>query len=327
MRIMHREERIKRRKIAFCGLGSIGTRHLKNLRTVLDERGETYSIDWISTAATVPANTAENINKQNQEGIRKRFSYEDEIDHDYDIIFVTNPTSKHCKTIEKYQWYTKSLFIEKPLFAFPDERLKEVNPDCLFYVACPVRYKRVVQYVKNHINPEEVLSAMTVCSSYLPEWRKGTDYRKGYSAIKDMGGGVSLDLIHELDYLSYLLGTVKNIYNIRDQVSDLELDSDDVSVYIAKLDKAVVQVYLDYFGRKDIRTLTLFCKEDTVLVDLLGNTVEYLSTGEKIELPEERDDFQKRELRYFLDIIDGKQPNTNDVNRAYQTLKNSFGNV
>ena len=54
--------------------------------------------------------------------------------------------------------------------------------------------------------------------------------------MKRMGGGVSLDLIHELDYLTYLLGVPKEIYNIRRQVSLLEIDSDDVSVYIAQLD-------------------------------------------------------------------------------------------
>lgn len=307
-------------KIAFCGLGSIGSRHLRNMTQVLQERGDSYSVDWI-------ASSDRPVPKEFQDVIHNRFLYQDEIDSDYDIIFITNPTYLHFTTIEKYQWHTKNLFIEKPLYADDAATIKNTDPNRTYYIACPIRYKQVIQYVKNYINPDDVLSAIAVSSSYLPEWRKGTDYRKGYSAIKSMGGGVSLDLIHELDYLYYLFGMPKEIYNIRGHVSPLELDSDDVSVYIAKLNKAIVQVYIDYIGRSDIRTLTLFCKEDTIQVDLLKNTIKYLRCGKNISFSEQRDDFQKNELRYFLDIIEGKVPNTNDMDRAYQTLKSTFGRI
>ena len=310
----------KKWKIAFCGLGSIGSRHLRNLTSVLKENGDAYSIDWIANGDRPIPNEFQNI-------IRRKYGYDDEIDKDYDIIFITNPTYRHYETIDKFQWCAKSLFIEKPLFADDTKQIKRINEDCIFYVACPVRYKQVIQFVKYHIDPQDVLSAIAICSSYLPEWRKGTDYRKGYSAIKKMGGGVSLDLIHELDYLFYLFGIPQEIYNIRDHVSPLELDSDDVSAYVAKLDKAIIQVYLDYFGRKDIRTLTLFCKEDTIQVDLLENSVQYLKSGKKMTFTETRDDFQKSELRYFLYIVEGKASNTNDMDLAFQTLKSTFGRI
>ena len=259
-------------KIAFCGLGSIGSRHLRNIIQIFNERGDSYTVDWIANSIHPVPEEFENI-------IRNSYTYQDDIENDYDIIFVTNPTFLHYNTIEKYQWKTKNLFIEKPLYSDDSETIEKTNPDCTYYIACPVRYKQVIQYVKDSINPDDVLSAIAVCSSYLPDWRKGTDYRKGYSAIKSMGGGVSLDLIHELDYLYYLFGMPIEVYNIRGHVSTLELDSDDVSVYIAKLNKAIVQVYVDYIGRSDIRTLTLFCKEDTVEIDLLNNSVKYLRSG------------------------------------------------
>ncbi len=310
----------KKWKIAFCGLGSIGSRHLRNIQQVLDERGDSYTVDWINSG-TKP------LPQEFEAVIRGSFAYDAQLDDDYDIIFVTNPTYRHLETIEKLQWHAKSLFIEKPLYDRDDCQIEKVNQNCVYYIACPVRYKKVIQYLKEQLIPDDVLSAIAICSSYLPEWRKGTDYRKGYSAIKAMGGGVSLDLIHEIDYLEYLFGAAKEIYNIRAQVSPLELDSDDVSVYIAKLDKAVVQVYLDYFGRKDIRTLTLFCKEDTIKIDLLANTIDCLRSGKHLEFTETRDDFQKSELRYFLDIIEGRAENTNDLDTAYRTLKNTFGRV
>ena len=62
------------------------------------------------------------------------------------------------------------------------------------------------QYVKNNVDLSKVYSARAISSSYLPDWRPGQDYRTTYSAHKDMGGGVSIDLIHEWDYLSWLFG-------------------------------------------------------------------------------------------------------------------------
>lgn len=307
-------------KIAFCGLGSIGVRHLRNLRNILNSRGDTARIDWIQ-------HEFRKIPEEFTDVINNVYEYDDKVPADYDIIFITNSTYAHKAAIELLQWHTKSLFIEKPLFAFEGEKLDHVNLECIYYVACPVRYKKVIQYIKENLKKEDILSAVAVCSSYLPEWRPTTDYRKCYSAFKQKGGGVSLDLIHELDYLSYLLGDIEEIYNIRGKVSPLEIDSDDVSVYIAKINNTIVQVHLDYFGRADIRKLILFTVEDTVEVDLLGNSIIFMKDNRAIEFQEKRDDFQKKELRYFIDILEGKVVNTNDIIHANQLFYNTFGRI
>lgn len=310
----------KKWKIAFCGLGSIGSRHLRNLIEILASRGDKAEIDWIQHADREKPREFESV-------INSIYHYEEELPTDYDIVFITNSTYMHRETIEKMQWRTHALFIEKPLFAFADETLNRINPQCIYYVACPIRYKKVIQYIKKNINSDDILSAISICSSYLPEWRPDTDYRKCYSAIQKKGGGVSLDLIHELDYLCYLLGDINEIYNIRGKISPLEVDSDDISVYIAKIDKKVVQVHLDYFGRADIRKLIIFTKNDTIETDLLCNTIRFLKEQKAVDFQETRDDFQKQELICFLDIIEGKTSNINDIVRAKKTFYNTFGRL
>ncbi len=57
--------------------------------------------------------------------------------------------------------------------------------------------------------------ARVICSSYLPDWRPGVDYRTVYSAHKAMGGGVTIDLIHEWDYLVELFGVPQQLYNFK----------------------------------------------------------------------------------------------------------------
>ena len=77
-------------------------------------------------------------------------------------------------------------------------------------------------------------SVRAMCSSYLPEWRPGVDWKKCYSAHADMGGGVDIDLIHEWDYLTYLFGFPHNVYSIRGQFSDVTADSCDNAIYIGE---------------------------------------------------------------------------------------------
>ena len=62
----------------------------------------------------------------------------------------------------------------------------------------------------------------------------GVDYRTVYSARRAMGGGVTIDLIHEWDYLVDLFGRPQEVYNFKGTYSELEIDSDDLSVYIAR---------------------------------------------------------------------------------------------
>ena len=174
--------------------------------------------------------------------------------------------------------------------------------------------------LKEHFDFSEAFSLRSISSSYLPDWRPGVDYRKTYSAHKDMGGGVSIDLIHEWDYLQYLIGFPERAYSIIEKRSGLEIDSDDVALYIADYGDKTAEIHLDYFGRVPIRKLEIFTKEDTVECDLLTDTISFLKSGEQIILTEERDDTQTRELEAFLDMIQGKRENTNDIEHALNTL-------
>ena len=72
---------------------------------------------------------------------------------------------------------------------------------------------------------------------------------------------MTIDLIHEWDYLVDLFGVPETICNIRGKYSDLEIDSDDLSIYIAQYPTLLAEVHLDYFGRTYRRSIELFCKD------------------------------------------------------------------
>lgn len=302
-------------KIAFCGLGSIGKRHLKNTVRYLQEQRCSFQIDAIRSGL------GSDIDEKLRRYISAQYSYDDEIPRDYDIIFITNPTSLHRESILKYQHCTKSMFIEKPLVDDADCDLSEVSGEVTCYVACPLRYTKPLQYVKEHIDCDAAYSVRAICSTYLPDWHPDEDYRKSYSAHESMGGGVAIDLIHEWDYLVWLFGRPDKVQGIRRKVSELETDSEDIAVYMGFSDTRIYELHLDYFGKEEKRELEIYLPQDTITVDLRNGKIHFGKTGKDIMMCEERDAYQRREIAHFFDIINGVCENDNGIGEAMSTLE------
>lgn len=305
-------------KICMTGLGSIGRRHLENLTTVLEGRGVEYEIDALRSSHVA-------LGKKQDAVISRQYYSMDEMPDDYDIIFITNPTSLHYDTVKKMAEKTKHMFIEKPVFNSVSCNVTDIplKVDGVYYVACPLRHKSIMKYIKQSIvNMEKILSARIIFTSYLPSWRKEVDYRTVYSAKKDLGGGVTKDLIHEWDYAVYLFGTPDRVMHMKAKVSDLEIDSDDISVYIAQYPSMFLEMHLDYIGQKTERILQLFTNEKRLDADLLTNTILEYRNNEPVNkktFPEE--DFYINEMEYFIDCVEKKQTNINTIQNAYHTLK------
>lgn len=301
-------------KIAFCGLGSIGKRHLHNTVRYLQEQGCDFKIDAIRSGAGAA------LDGELAQYVSAQYSYDDEIPQDYDIIFITNPTAMHRESIMKYQNCTRSMFIEKPVVADAECDFSGLHDGLVCYVACPLRYTKTLQYVKEHIECDAAYSVRAICSTYLPDWRPGVDYRKTYSAHKAMGGGVAIDLIHEWDYLVWLFGRPDKVESIQRKISGLETDSEDIAVYMGYSKDRIYELHLDYFGREEKRNLEIYLPSETITVDLRIGRIHFGKSGEDIIVYEDRDEYQGKEIAHFFDIINGKCNNDNDIMEAMRTL-------
>lgn len=311
------------RKIAFIGVGSIGKRHIRNLHRLLEQKGEDFSIDAIRSGhgAELESETARCIDHVITEGSTQIGSY--------DIVFITNPTSLHHHTIRKYSGHTRHMFIEKPVFDRGDYDFFDIDTQGgQYYVACPMRYEKALQYLKKNVDFNKAISLRAISSSYLPDWRPGQDYRKTYSAHKDMGGGVSIDLIHEWDYITWLLGGFpQHVDSVIGKFSDLEIESDDTALYLGRYSDKTVEVHLDYYGRSTLRQLMIFLRDETIDADLQNGIIHYLVSGKTVNLVEERDSYQIAELEHFLDICDGKTKNDSTIEDAVKVLKIADGGL
>ena len=305
-------------KVCFIGIGSIAKRHIRNLHLLCRSRGLELHIDAFRQKGG------------EVDGVERVYIDADNMPCDYDVIFITNPTAMHLHTLRKFHNKGKHFFIEKPVVVVSqiDEAYEfQLRQESVYYVACPLRYNAVIQYIKRNINPDDVISVRSISSSYLPDWRLGQDYRDTYSAHKEMGGGVSIDLIHEWDYLTYLFEWPENTQSFIGKKSSLEIDSDDYAIYIAEFANKIAELHLDYFGRKTIREIELFTKEETILGDIANNKIMFLRSGEVFDFHEERDDYQRRELEHFLDMVEGKVQNEDGYYHGLKVLELTQGNM
>ena len=307
-------------KICFIGVGSIAKRHIYNIKHFLSDDFDCEIDAYRSTKSPLDSDIAKYINNQ-------YFKY-DEVPCDYDAIFITNPTKYHYATLKQFKDNSDNFFIEKPLVDFSDINydFKEFNSK-ICYVACPIRHGSVIKYFKENLDLNSINSVRCICSTYLPEWHPNEDYRKSYSAKKILGGGVSLDLIHEWDYLTYLFGIPSEMFVILDKVSKLEIDTEDIAIYIAKYKHLLLELHLDYFGRFPMRELMIFTDDETIVGDIINNKIIFKNKSEIIEFNEQRNDYQLNELKYFFKLIKGETININDIDNSLKIMKLTQGEL
>lgn len=311
----------------FIGLGSIGTRHLNSITALCAERGIPLTVHALRSELTRP------LRPGVAEKLAAQFTTLDDpaaLPH-YDLIYVTNPTSLHADALRQVRQMAGTFFIEKPIVSADqtDIDLAWLLPQGQkAYVAAPMRWSAVMMALKQWLadHPDQrPYSARVISSSYLPDWRPGVDYRTVYSAHRHLGGGVTIDLIHEWDYLVGLFGLPEALHNFRGTYSDLEIDSDDLSVYIAQYPTMLAEVHLDYFGRKSQRYIELYTREGTLKGDFIAATLT-LPDGTVQQFHETTAAWYRREMEYFLDYaLTGTGDSVNTPAEALNVLRLTLG--
>jgi predicted dehydrogenase len=305
-------------QLLFVGYGSIAKQHINSIITICEERGLVPSFDLVRVKrnSIIDSNHLRYLGKIFSKYPKKK----------YDSVFITNPTYMHYDSLVKTIELSNYFFIEKPIFDFNSYDLSFMNNynNKIIYVACPLRHTTMYKKIKEFCTNNSILSAQVICSSYLPEWREDQDYKNSYSSDSLRGGGVDLDLIHEWDYVVDLFGVPLETKQFKQKISKLTINSVDIAIYIARYKDKLVEIHLDYFGRKNIRNIRLFTNESTFLFDFLNGEITNETIGKTEYILDNKGQFN--ELIYFLDLINNKKlSNINTIENSLLVLNVAKG--
>lgn len=300
-------------KVLIVGLGSIARKHYIALKK-------------LNPAVSVFAFRSDESSTEEPD-IKNIFDWK-EIPSDLSFAIISNPTFKHTEVLRELVNRNIPAFIEKPIsdnLADLEVIEKQIEKQKLItYVACNLRFLPVLQYLKNVIlkKDKQINEVSVYCGSYLPNWRPEKNYKDIYSARKEMGGGVHLDLFHELDYTCWLFGFPSKSFNILRSTSSLKISAVDFANYQFIYPDFIGSVTLNYYRVDSKRTIEIVYSDETIIVNLLSNTIsnnkgEIIFTDSNFTI----NDTYLAQMNYFLGIFAGKNQAINTFSESLKILK------
>jgi predicted dehydrogenase len=307
-------------KILFIGLGSIGQRHLRNLLTLGNFEYYAYRMrnlvlpeEFQDVKITVIKDLSE------LERIKPQ------------LCILAAPPIVQQEVLPIIVKNSIDFFVEKPI-GIDLKVLQNLLPivkekEIISMVGYNLRYhpihKRLSQIIDQGLLGN-ISSIRSVVGQYLPDWHPQEDYRFGYSANKNLGGGAVLDLIHEIDFVYSLFGKVNDIKSFSSKTSHLEIDVEDVAEIIMKFASGILgSVHVDYVNRRGQRDGMILGDEASVKYDLLKAelTIMYKNGIEEIEIFDfVRNKMYRNELSDLLNAISTRVELKNNFAEGLEVL-------
>jgi len=309
-------------KIIVVGYGSIGKRHVNNLLLIPN----------IEIIICTHRNNVDNSIKNKCKIFE---SINDCINEKPVAAVISNVTSLHIQTALKLASAGIHLFIEKPL-SNNLENIKELSnivhdKKLITFMGYNLRFHNCIKKMKELLENNEigkVISVNVESGSYLPDWHLDEDYRDSYASKENLGGGVVLTCIHEIDYLHWFFGEIKELFAITGKFSDLKIEVDDLASVIIKFSNNIIaQLHLDFFQRPDFRCCKIVGINGTIYWDSTDNIVKVYDIKlkkwiEKINIINyQRNDMYFDEMKYFLDCVANNKNSNNNIDNGISTLK------
>lgn len=229
------------------GLGSIGNRHLNNLRSLgLTHLSVVRRANGLNRQFSVP------------DGVTVFHSLADALSKNPDFAVVSNPSHLHAETAIECLEAGVHVLIEKPLgrsIGSHEQKLLELseNSELTCAMAYCMRYHPAYRKAREEIQAGSigrVLYAKAWFEGYLPDWHPWEDYRQSYAAIKEQGGGVLRTLDHELDYMNWVLGDAESANGEVFNTGSIGIEADDLAMYRLKHPGGIVSQITSSFCRK-----------------------------------------------------------------------------
>jgi predicted dehydrogenase len=312
-------------KIAVIGYGSIGKRHVQNLLNVPNTE--------------IIICTKQKIKNPNTKKIKIVKSIVECVKEKPEMGIIANETSKHITVANELVKHGIHIFLEKPLsnstkdLKFLENTIEKQK--LISQMGCNFRFHPCIMKMKELVEKGiigEIISVSAESGSYLPDWHPYEDYTKGYAARDDLGGGIVLTCIHEIDYLYWILGDVKEVFSITGKFSNLKVTSDDMSAIILRFKNNVIgELHLDYFQRPNFKSCKIRGDKGVIHWNSDNNEVKIHLTNKKrwekvLKLKNyERNKMYVDEINHFLKCVKRKKTTINNIKEGVRTLEISLG--
>ena len=318
-------------KILIVGLGGIGQRHLRNLRMLLGAGAEINAVDprrnipVLTDQLQVEAGTSleEKYSMHIYPDLQPALAWKPE------AVFVCNPTSLHVPTALLAAQTGCALFIEKPL-SHNLEQVEELiglveNRSLKAVVGYQMRFHPCLRRLHALLQEKKVgriLSVRAEIGEYLPGWHGYEDYRQMYASRKDLGGGVILSQIHEMDYLYWLFGLPLRVYALGGHLSRLEINVEDTADILMTFSvdgqSIPISLHEDYLQRPARRTCEVIGDQGKILVNLAGLSLEVFDSAGKQAEAASYAGFQRNQM--FLDELNHFLQSSGSVGQEKKTV-------
>ncbi len=293
------------KKALVVGSGSIARRHLVNFRHLMPgaDVGCVSASGRSLTAGETPATT-------------QLLSMAAAIAWSPDLAVVASPAPLHLKHARQLLEAGVPVLIEKPLSdslasVQAEAPLLALNRDRI-EVAYNLRFLSSAQRMKTLVDEAcagRILGIRIEVGQYLPDWRPQADYRSQVSANRSLGGGVLLELSHELDYLTWLFGRFDKVFCIATNSGQLEIDVEDRADILLSRGDLTAQVHMDFLQRRASRSCKVIGSSGTLHWDLIANRILLEQpSGDEILFSDpsvDRNDMYLEMLRGFIELAAG----------------------
>ncbi len=300
------------KRILVVGLGSIGSRYVRIVRSMFPDM-----------AIAVLRHQSCDDGKVESLGADDCFtSIEDALKFQPDVAIIASPSPMHLDAALPLARAGVHLLVEKPISSGIDgvSQLIDVcmQRDIRLMAGYNLRFLTTLISFREFLNQGEVgrvLSVHAEVGQYLPGWRPDVDYRETVSAQKKLGGGVLLELSHEIDYLLWMFGAVDWVKATVLHQSNLEIDVED-TVYLQlgfkndEVDKRLVATLnMDFVRHDTTRRCVVIGEGGSLRWDGVAGKVEFLPAGASqweellVDRPE-RDFTYRQELEHFISCVE-----------------------
>ena len=290
-----------KKKVLIFGLGSIGEKHAK----LIKKFKQISHILFFSSRKNHSFKTTNLISEM--------------LAFNPDYILVCSETHKHYQhiTLIEKNFKNKIVLVEKPLFHKPIKLSFKNNK---YYVGYNLRFHPVIKFLKKKIKRKEIFSVSIFCNSFLPRWRKNIDYYNSYSSSKKRGGGVLLDLSHEIDYLQWLFGRVNKIeYKKIKKISNLKIKSEDIAQVIGKIKNINFYLNLTYFSKFEERRIIIDSKKETIIGDLINCNIKIINNN-NLKIIKLKNNINQTYVDQHLSILNNQSKNLCNIKDAKNTV-------